>query len=94
MIIFLIFAVIAIRPAPFNEGVTIKAVLKNSSAALAGIENPAPGSSPMSKEVIISMNNVPINTVADYYAFVDSLDVNRTVRVKTDLKSYTLLMNL
>jgi len=91
LIIFLIFAVISIRPAFFNEGVTIKAVLKNSSAALAGIENPAPGSSPMSKEVIISMNNVPINTVADYYGFVDSLDVNRTVRVKTNRNSYTLL---
>ena len=91
LIIFLIFAVIAIRPNPFKEGVAIKAIAKNSSAALAGIENPKPGLSPMSKEIIISMNNVPINTVADYYEFVDSLDANRTVRIKTNKQSYTLM---
>jgi len=87
----LIFAVISIRPNPFKEGVAIKAIAKNSSAALAGMENPKQGLSPMSKEIILSMNNVPINTVADYYEFVDSLDANRTVRIKTNKESYTLM---
>ena len=91
LIIFLIFAVIAIRPNPLNDGVAIKAVMKNSSAALAGIESPKQGLSPMSYEVITAMNNVPIKTTADYYAFVKELDVNRTVRIKTNKKSYTLL---
>ncbi len=91
LIIFLIFAVISIRPNPLNEGVAIKAVMKNSSAALAGIESPKPGLSPMSHEVILAMNNRPIKTVADYYAFVEELDVNRTVTIKTDKKSYTLM---
>ncbi|MBW3002126.1 hypothetical protein KY338_03135 [Candidatus Woesearchaeota archaeon] len=91
LIIFLLFAVIAIRPNPWNEGVAIKSVMKNSSAALAGIESPKPGLSPMSHEVILAMNNRPINTVADYYAFVSELDINRTITIKTDKKSYTLL---
>ena len=91
LIIFLIFALIAIRPNPMNEGVAIKSVMKNSSAALAGIESPKPGLSPMSHEVILAMNNRPINTIADYYAFVSELDVNRTITIKTDKKSYTLL---
>ena len=84
LIIFLIFAIIAIRPNPFKEGVAIKSVLTNSPAALAGIENPKPTVSPMSREIIQSMNNVPINTLDDYYSFLDSLEANRSVRIKTN----------
>jgi preprotein translocase subunit SecD len=91
LIIFLIFAVIAIRPNPIKEGVAIKSVMTNSSAALAGIENPKPTVSPMSREIIQSMNNVPINTLDDYYSFLDSLEANRSVRIKTNRGSYTLL---
>lgn len=91
LLIFLIFAVISIRPNPLNEGVSIKSVITNSSAALAGIENPKATTAPMSREVILSMNNRPIQTLDDYYSFVDSLEANRTIRIKTDLKSYTLL---
>lgn len=91
LIIFLVFAGIAARPNPWNEGVVIKAVAKNSSAALAGIESPKPGLSPMSKEVITAINNRPINTIADYYAFVNELEADRTITIKTNKKSYTLL---
>lgn len=91
LIIFLVFALISIRPNPWNEGVAIRSVMKNSSAALAGIESPKPGLSPMSHEVIVAMNNKPINTIADYYAFVSELDINRTVTIKTNKKSYTLM---
>jgi len=91
LLIFLIFAVISIRPNPLNEGVAIKAVITNSSAALAGIENPKATAAPMSREVILSINNKPIQTLDDYYSFVDSLEANRTIRIKTDVDSYTLL---
>ncbi|MBD3303841.1 hypothetical protein GF343_01745 [Candidatus Woesearchaeota archaeon] len=91
LIIFLVFALIAIRPNPWSEGAAIRSVMKNSSAALAGIESPKPGLSPMSHEVILAMNNRPINSVADYYSFVSELDVNRTVTIKTNKKSYTLM---
>ena len=91
LIVFLLFAIISIRPNPFNDGVSIKSVTANSSAALAGIQNPQATVSPMSREVILSINNQPIHTLSDYYEFVDSLDANRTIRIKTDKKSYTLL---
>ena len=45
VIIFLaviLFAVVAINPQPFNKGVTIRNVMINSSASLAGIESPKP----------------------------------------------------
>ena len=90
LIIFLVFAIVALRPNPFNDGVMIKAIAKNSSASLAGIENPKQAASPMSKEIIKSINNVPIKTVEDYYEFVNSLAANRTVRIKTNKKSYVL----
>lgn len=91
LLIFLILAIVAIRPEPWVEGVAIRNVARNSSAMLAGIENPKPSSTPMSREVITAMNNMPIKNVEDYYAFVNTLDINRTVQVKTNKKVYTLL---
>ncbi len=90
LICFLVLAIVAIRPNPFVDGVMIKSVEKNSSAALAGIESPKPGGSPMSKERILSMNNVPINDVQDYYDFVKELEPNRTIRVQTSKNTYKL----
>ena len=94
VIIFLaviLFAVVAINPQPFNKGVTIRNVMINSSASLAGIESPKPTASPMSKERIISINNQPINNVLDYYSFQSSLKPNRTVRIKTNKGIYRLI---
>ena len=61
LLVFLLFAVVAINPNPWQEGVAIRGVLKNSSAYLAGIESPSPTSPPRSREVIQSINNIPIN---------------------------------
>ncbi len=91
LLTLLILALVSMRPSPFAEGVTIKSVLKNSSAALAGIQNPKPTAVPLSKERILSMNNVPIATPADYYDFVSDLTSNRTVQIKTNKGQYTLI---
>ncbi len=87
----ILFAVVAINPNPLNKGVTIRNVIINSSASLAGIESPKPTASPMSKERIISMNNKPINNVLDYYSFEAGLKPNRTVRIKTNKGIYRLI---
>jgi len=68
----LVMAIVAIHPSPGTEGVTIKAVQKNSLASLAGIENPKPKSTPLSKERILAMNNKPIKSIKDYYSIVDN----------------------
>jgi len=87
----ILLAVIAINPHPFNKGVAIRNVIMNSSANLAGIESPKPTATPMSKEIIISINNKPINNLNDYYSFEAELKPNRTVSVKTNKGTYRLI---
>jgi len=88
--IFLIFAIISIRPYPFNSGVIIKAVVKDSAAALAGIENPKPGLAPLSKEKIISINNRQITNTQEYYDFVSTLKPDMSLTVETNKNTYKL----
>ncbi len=83
LLIFLILAILAIRPTPGAEGVAIRSVVRNSSAASAGMVNPLPTASPMSREVILTMNNRPIETEEDYYNFANSLSINDTVTILT-----------
>lgn len=84
---FLIFSYITISPHFDSEGVAIRSVVFNSSADIAGIENPKPNTPPMSREVIIAINNIPIKTVGDYEKFVSSLTVNRTFSIRTKTKT-------
>jgi len=90
LIIVVALCLLAIFPNPNNSGVIITGVLRNSSASLAGIEGPTAGTPPMFKEKIISINNVPVKTLADYYDFVDTLVVNRTFILKTNKELYRL----
>ncbi|MCK4521086.1 MAG: hypothetical protein KAU20_00810, partial [Nanoarchaeota archaeon] len=83
-------AIVAIHPSFGADSVTIRNVLKNSSAFSAGIESPKPTAAPMSKERIISMNSIPIMNIGDYYDFVSGLEINRTVQVKTNKGLYRL----
>lgn len=91
VVLCILFALFALRPEPWNDGVMIKSIAKNSSAALAGITNPKPTDAPFAKEVILSINNKPMNSVDDYYAFTKGLHVNQTIQVKTSKGSYKLV---
>lgn len=91
LILAVIMAVVAIHPSPGTEGVTIKAVQKNSAASLAGIENPETKATPLSKERIIAMNNKQINTEKDYYDFIASLQAEQTITIKTTKNTYKLV---
>jgi preprotein translocase subunit SecD len=90
LVIFILLSIIAIHPNPNAEGVAIRSIGRNSSASLAGIQNPSPTSTPMSKERITLMNNVQIATVSDYEKFIETLQPNRTVQVKTTKGFYQL----
>ena len=59
LILFLAFAFVSIGPRN-QEGVAIRSVLLNTSAADAGIPNPKPTDRPTSREVIIAMGNLTI----------------------------------
>ncbi|MBI2655718.1 hypothetical protein HYX06_04840 [Candidatus Woesearchaeota archaeon] len=73
-----------------SEGVAIRNVITNSSAALAGIPQPGPAIKPVARERIISINNVPIANTEDYYKFVSPLAPNRTIQIKTTKQLYRL----
>ena len=90
-ILFLVFALIAIRPNPLKDGVAIRAVIPNSSANVVGIESPRPNSPLTSREVIQSINNKPIENIADYESAIRSLRVNSSIQIKTDRKSYRVV---
>lgn len=90
LLIFLLFAIISIKPMPWNDGVMIKTIEKNSSAAIAGIENPKPGMAPLSKEKIVSINNIPISNQQDYYDFISTLKSDVYVTVETNQDIYKL----
>lgn len=91
LLVFTFFAVIAIHPNPNVTGVTIRSVDVNSSAALAGIESPAPTVRPMARERIISINNRPIENVEDYYDIVGDLYPNVSVSVVTNKGYYKIV---
>lgn len=91
LIVFVLFMLFSIRPMPWNEGVMIKSVARNSSAALAGIQSPNPTAPPLTKEVILSMNNQPIKNIQDYYEFTKNLRINQTIQIKTGKGIYTLI---
>ena len=90
LIAFIVMAIVAINPHPFAKGVAIRTVLTNSSASLAGIPQPTPTGTPMSKERIIAVNNKAIDTVEDYYDFVNELRVNQSIQIKTNKGLYRL----
>jgi len=90
LLVFLVLALIAIHPNPWARGLAIRSVAKNSSASIAGIQSPTPGIPPMSRERILLINNRPINSLKDYYDFINTLEVNRTFTIKTNKNIYKL----
>lgn len=90
-LIFILFMLFALRPTPWNEGVMIKSVAKESAAEIAGVQNPKPNTPPLSKEVITAINNKPIKKLEDYYNLVKTLKINQTIQVKTNKGLYKLV---
>ncbi|MDO8643004.1 MAG: hypothetical protein Q7R76_05515 [Candidatus Woesearchaeota archaeon] len=89
-LIFLVFALVAISPQPWVEGVAIRTVIKDSAAFKAGMESPKSTATPTSREVIASINNIPIKDVDDYYDVIQDLKLNDTLLIRTDQRTYRL----
>lgn len=89
-IIIVVLALVAIRPNPWAKGVTIRSVIPNSSAAQAGIESPNPATSPMARERIIAINNIPVYTLNDFERILADIPPNVTVHIKTNRAIYRL----
>ncbi len=91
LLVFVLFALIAIKPSPGADGLAIRSVIENSSASNAGIENPNPKSTPLAKERIDSINGVEIVEVDEYYSFIEGLIENETIHLETNKRTYSLL---
>jgi hypothetical protein len=90
VLIFLVLAIFAIHPNPDASGVAIRTVLINSSAELGGIQSPKPTSSPMSREVITTLNSKIITDENSYEEAINSIIPNQTFNVKTNENVYRL----
>ena len=82
LIIFLIFALLAINPKPFAKGLLITKVDANSAAAQEGIS---------AGEIIIEINTKEINSLGDYQEVLSQIQNNTKVTIKTDKDTYIFL---
>jgi|TARA_Y100000310_G_scaffold339842_1_gene433799 preprotein translocase subunit SecD len=90
LLTLLVLAVVAINPRPGADGVAIRSIITNSVAAEAGLKQPSPTQSPVSRERILDINNRPINSIEDYYGYVNTLKPNQSVQIKTNEGLYRL----
>jgi preprotein translocase subunit SecD len=92
LIVFLVLAIVAIHPASSRaDHLAIRGVVKNSAAQESGIVT-TPTSTPTSKELLLELNGKKITTLDDYYEFQSTLQINDTVRVKTEASLYKLIV--
>ena len=82
LIVFFL-TLLAIGPNPWNTGVAIRTVTTNTSAYNAGMHSPEPTEVPMSRERIVEINRIPIESVIDFENVIDALPENVTVTIKT-----------
>src|SRR3989344_9372077 len=89
LVAFILVSLIAIHPT-LSKGVAIRNVVTNSSASAAGIPQPKPNVQPVQREIIISINNAPIDGVESYYKSTASIGINRTFQIKTTKGAYKI----
>jgi preprotein translocase subunit SecD len=90
VLVFVLLAIVAIRPSFSNDGVAIRAVAKNSSAELAGLENPKPGVNPMSREVIKYINDQKIHDLADFENIMSQIKIDDVLLIETNKDFYRI----
>lgn len=86
----ILLSVVAMWPSFDAKGVAIRSVTPDSAAQNASFTNPK-SLTPMSWEVIESINTHIIETEADYYAAVETLQEGVPAIIKTSKQSYTLV---
>lgn len=86
----LLLSLVAIWPNPDARGVAIRSVTPDSAATQGGFENPE-SSTPMSWEVLTSINNRIIEDEIDYFEALETLEAGTPAIFITDKKSYTVV---
>ncbi len=92
LLIILILSFISINYSPLSKGIIINGVMQNTTASSIGFENPQSNLAPLSKERLLKVNSVSINSVEEYNNFIQSLPEVSTLRIKTTEKDYAPFM--
>ena len=90
LLVIIALAILAINPKFSQDGVAIRQITKDSSAANAGMQNPGPTTPPTGRERIISINNIPVNDEKSYYDIIKNFPPNRSLTVTTNKNTYRL----
>lgn len=83
LLFFIGLSLILINPQPGNEGVTIRNIVKNSSADLAGLHSPLQTDKPMFREVITEINGEKVANVDDFFRLTSDIEGGDIVRIKS-----------
>lgn len=83
LIILLLFALISIHPNPWNEGVAVRSVAKNSAAYEAGISSPLGTDKPMFREIIKKINGKTIKDADEYKEIIKTFQADDLVSIET-----------
>jgi preprotein translocase subunit SecD len=88
--VLLIFSLIAISPQPGVESISIRNVISNSSANVAGMQNPSPSERLTSRERITSINREPVTNSDQFYRLVNDLSPGDVMSITTDRGLYKI----
>ena len=87
LVVFILVSLVAIHPT-LSKGVAIRSVVTNSSASIAGIPQPKPNIQPVARERVIAVANKQVEDVEDYYNYINSIGINRTIQITTTKMAY------
>ena len=93
LLFFILFSLVAIfsfTPHFVENGVAIRSVQTNSPLAIAGMTGPTGKVTPLARELIISINNIPTPNLEKYNEVEKTLIPNSTVLVQTTKQLYTV----
>jgi len=79
----IVFSIIVIQPDPDPQGVAIRTVVQNSSAAIAGMVSPRATDKPMFREVITQINNRAVDDIDEFNEIMSELTPDDIVKIKT-----------
>ncbi|MBU4352285.1 MAG: hypothetical protein KKA65_01965 [Nanoarchaeota archaeon] len=81
LVLFIIFALLAIKPTPYATGVQVKSFDVGGDAALAGLEK---------GDIVLSLNEQDIFTVTEFMTELAKLQIDeQEIIIKTDKEEYT-----
>ncbi|MGM5480304.1 MAG: hypothetical protein ACQESC_02480 [Nanobdellota archaeon] len=90
LLIILVIMLVAISPQFTSDGVMITGVKEDSSAFKAGMQT-SESNMPTNKEVLLSINGEEINSIQEYYSFIQDVPYNTTLLFKTSEDTYRVL---